>query len=197
MTSKSSTLKRLKALAKTIPDEPIIRGLLRLIENRHTGSDYAVAIIGASMIERALEVAILSRFVVLTKDQRSRLFAYEQKGPLADFAARSRFGAALGLFGADTFEDLEKIRTIRNLFAHATTLHKFSDEAIAAACADFKVLTFVFREDPAGWPIHTYSPKDNYVTVCIAISGRLRGRLENASEDDAPLIFQMSDRLLP
>ena len=151
MTSKTSTLKRLRALAKTIPDEPVIRGLLRVIENRHTGSDYAVAIIGASMIERALEVAILSRFVSLTKDQRNLLFAYEQRGPLADFAARGRFGAALGLFGADTFEDLEKIRMIRNLFAHATTLHKFSDEPIAEACADFKVLAFVFREDPAGW----------------------------------------------
>jgi hypothetical protein len=190
-------MKRLKALARTIPEEPIIRGLLRIIENRHTGSDYAVAIIGASIIERALKDAILSRFVSLNEDDQNRLFNYENKGPLADFGARTITARALGLFGADTFEDLEKIRTIRNLFAHATILHKFSDEAIAAACADFKVLTFVFREDPVGWQIRTYSPKDNYITACLTIAGRLKGRSENASEDNTSLIFPMSDDLLP
>jgi hypothetical protein len=124
MVSKSSTLKHLKALAKEVPDERRIRGLLRRMENRNLGSDYAVAIIGASLIERALEAAILSRFVPLDKDDRSRLFGYEQKGPLADMAARIRMGAALGLYGAETFRDLEKIRHIRNVFAHSPSLRK-------------------------------------------------------------------------
>jgi hypothetical protein len=167
---------------------------LRGIENRHTGSDYAVAIIGSSIVERALEVALLSRFVPLNKDEVDRLFSYDTNGPLANFGARSRMGVALGLFGGATFEDLEKIRNIRNLFAHATTLHKFSDQAIAEVCRGFRVLDFIFRDDID--VNYTPSGKDNYVTVCLAIAGRLRSRLENASEDEG-IVFPMSDGALP
>jgi hypothetical protein len=116
MVSRSSeTLEALKALAKEIPDDSRIRGQLRLIEDRHLGADYAIAIIGASLIERALETAIVARFVPLDtkagKALRKWLFSFQQKGPLADLGARSRFGLALGLYGERTFQDLEKIRT--------------------------------------------------------------------------------------
>ena len=76
--------------------KPTWRGLLRLIENQSLESDYAIAIVGASLIERALEVAILSRFVPMSKTDRGRLFEFEQ--PLGSFSARIRIGAALGLY---------------------------------------------------------------------------------------------------
>jgi len=187
--------KRLKALAKTIPDEHAIRGLLRLLENRTTGSDYAVAIIGASLIERALEAAILSRFAAIDTEERARLFGFEQKGPLADMGLRNRIGLALGLYGRPTFDDLEKIRLIRNLFAHATTIRKFSDQAIAEACLEFNVLDFVFGHEKG---THREPPKSAYVSACLHIAGRLRGRLEGSSSEDAPAItFPMEDGILP
>jgi hypothetical protein len=54
-------------------------------------------------------------------------------------AARNRMGAALGLYGPDTFKDLEKIRAVRNLFAHAPTLLGFDNKEIAQACSNFTV----------------------------------------------------------
>jgi hypothetical protein len=167
MAAKSSSLARLKALAKEIPDEPKIRGLLRVIENRHLGSDYAVAIIGASLIERALQAAILSRLVPLGEDDRNRVFNFEQKGPLADMAARNRMGAALGLYGPDTFKDLEKIRAVRNLFAHAPTLLGFDNKEIAQACLNFNLLEFVFKHE--GKTHHKEPPKTAYVPACLQI----------------------------
>ncbi|MBV8754012.1 MAG: hypothetical protein JO328_14215 [Hyphomicrobiales bacterium] len=199
MAAKPSPVDTLKALAKLSPDEGYVRGLLRIIEDRHLGSDYAVAIIGSSLIERALEAAILARFVPLT-DKRSKwadirawMFSFERKGPLADLGARNRFGLALGLYGESTFLDLEKIRTIRNLFAHSPSLRHFSHSAIAKACERFNVIDHVFRHEP-----HVReTPKAAYVTACITISGRLKGRLESAQDEDRPLIFPMVDELLP
>jgi hypothetical protein len=192
MASVTSALKRLKALAKVIPDETRIRGLLRVIENRQTGSDYAVAIIGASLVERALEVAILSRFVVMTKDERNRLFSYEAKGPLADFAARIRMAAALGLFGPSTLHNLETIRTIRNNFAHSATLRNFAHQDIISACDGFQSLPTTDDNPPGRIP-----PKTNYVTACVTIARQLRHRLENANEEDATIRFPKGDNLLP
>jgi hypothetical protein len=181
----------LKALSKEIPDDSHVRGLLRVIENRNLGSDYAIAIIGASLIERALEAAILSRFMPLEIKDRNWMFSFRQKGPLADLGARSRFGLALGLFGQPTFEDLEKIRTVRNLFAHSPSLRKFSEKPIARACNRFNVTEFVFRHEPA--LDHREPPKAAYITACLQIARRLKGRLEIG---EAPR-FPRSDQLLP
>jgi hypothetical protein len=198
MASPSEIFATLKALAKEIPDDSRIRGLLRLIENRHLGSDYAIATIGASLIERALEAAIVSRFVPFDtktgKSLRKWLFSFQQKGPLADLGARSRFGLVLGLYGEPTFEDLEKIRTVRNLFAHSPSLRKFSDRPIARACMQFNVTDFVFRHEPA----RQEPPQGAYVTVCLQIASRLKGRLESASDENgSDLNFPKDDRLLP
>jgi hypothetical protein len=196
MASRSSgQLESLKALSKEIPDDSRVRGLLRVIENRNLGSDYAIAIIGASLIERALEAAILGRFVPLEVKDRNWMFSFRQKGPLADLGARSRFGLALGLFGLPTFEDLEKIRTVRNLFAHSPSLRKFSEKPIARACERFNVTEFVFRHEPASGGQEP--PRAAYVTACLQIAGRLKGRLENSSDENDSKSFPMNDNLLP
>jgi hypothetical protein len=193
VSSPRSKLKLLKTLAKEIPDQSRIQGLLRLIEDKQVGSDYAVAIISASLVERALETAIVSRFVPLSKEDRDGLFEFGY--PLGDFAARIRFGAALGLYGADTFDDLQTIRGVRNQFAHSPTMREFSEPAIADVCSRFKVLDYVFGREPDRNP--SDSPKANYIDACLQITWRLKGRLENPSEDDFPIVFPMSDGLLP
>jgi Mannitol repressor len=195
MVSRSATFEALNALAKEIPEDSKIRGLLRIIESRHLGSDYAIAIIGASLVERALEAAILARFVPLGDRDRNWMFSFQEKGPLADLGARSRFGLALGLYGEPTFKDLEKIRRVRNLFAHSPALRKFSEKPIARACAQFNVSDFVFRHEQG--TEHQEPPPASYVTACLHIAGRLKGRLENASEENGSISFPMSDSLLP
>jgi hypothetical protein len=196
MAYSSAAFEALNALAKEIPDESKIRGLLRVIENRHIGSDYAVAIIGSSLVERALEAAILARFVPLGKGDRNLMFSFQQKGPLADLGARSRFGLALGLYGKPTYQDLEKIRRVRNVFAHATTLRKFTDGPIARVCSEFNVTEFVFAHEPAS--AQREPPRGAYITACLQIAGRLKARLENTVEQGALSIsFPMADGILP
>jgi DNA-binding MltR family transcriptional regulator len=164
--------RRLKKLAKRIPDERFVRGILRTLQNRHTVSDYPVAIVGSSMIERALRIAILSRFIPLQADEENKLFEFDQKGPIADLAMRIRIARALGLFGTNTFQDLEKIRHIRNLFAHSPDIITFAEKDITEACAFFHALQTASPDTT--W---TGTPKGNYIGACLAISSRLRARI--------------------
>jgi DNA-binding MltR family transcriptional regulator len=179
------SLRRLKELAKRIPDEGTEFALLRTLEDSR--AHYPIAIIGAAMIERALEVAITSRFVPLDKQGRNLLFDYEQKGLLADLGARIRMGCALGLFGPKTFADLEAIRHIRNLFAHAPSPRGFDDEEVSEACRHLSrsIRRFAAR------PSLARTDSELYIEACIEISSHLRER--HAIEPE----FPMWDDLLP
>lgn len=121
MASKSTPESRLKRLAKEIPTEEETYNLLKSLEGQDShASDRATAIVGAAMIENALEVVILSRlYPLLSKDDRLDLFDGDKNAPLATFSSRIRMGYALGIYGKVTQSHLDRIRTIRNVFAHS------------------------------------------------------------------------------
>jgi hypothetical protein len=199
MTSQPSTSTRLKNLAKRIPDERLIHGMLRVLAGRHVSADYPIAIAGAAVIERALEAAILSRCIPLDEEERKLLFNFEQGGPLADFGTRIRFAHALGLFGPKTHQDLKHINVIRNLFAHSTSLLGFSEDEIKDACAGFNMKDPL----PSGLkPEGLAGPQGQYITACLQIAARLKLRLEeeaqNALSAASKLInFPSADGRLP
>jgi hypothetical protein len=197
MTSASSTSKRIRRLANSIPNESRLRGFFRVLENRHVASDYPIAIMGGAMIERALEAGILSRCVALDKDGRNRLFSFDFKGPLADLSARIKMGAALGLYGNQTQADLDCIRQIRNAFAHSPSLLSFNAEDIALACSKLHI----FRQlTTAESEYANDTPKGRYTSACLAITGRLRSRLQTltvAKVRAKYASFPRQDGLLP
>lgn len=167
---------------------------MRILETRHVGSDYPVTLIGASLLERALEAAILSRLVPMNQDARNRLFSFQNKGPIADFASKIRFAGALGLFGPQTTSDLNHINQIRNLFAHSATIFGFDEHAIAEACGQLNITKNL--DDPK----QAKTPKGAYITACLMISSRLRSRLERAELASALAkyaLYPMHDGLLP
>jgi hypothetical protein len=85
----------------------------------------------------------------------------QQKGTLADLAARVGFGYALGLSGPKTAEDLHRIVTIRNLFAHSASLLDFNEPAINDACAEFYT-----KERVADGLSGISAPQARYITAC-------------------------------
>jgi hypothetical protein len=178
MTSEPSPTARLKKLLKRAPNERLIRGLLRVLESRHVGSDYPVALMGAAIIERALEAAILTRFVTLTPDQHKRLFRFENRGPLRDAEARIQVAAALGLFGPTTERDLQIIRNVRNAFAHWPSLFGFDQDEVVHACAHLKIIKGPATAELA---IARNTPKGRYISACLEISARLRKTVELSS----------------
>jgi hypothetical protein len=160
---------RLKKLAQEIPPMGEVRKLLLALEMENTPlSDYAIALIGASLVERTLQASIEARFIRLTEDEQRRLFSYEHRGPLADFSARIKIGYAMGAFGPNTRDDLEHIRHIRNLFAHAPSVMRFSIPEIAEAC-EFAIIKKL-RIAEGGSPEDARSA---YSAACMAIARRL------------------------
>ena len=90
---------------------------LRIITNLKTIPDQAVALVCGAMVERGLERAIASRLKKLEKGHYHGIF--DGGGMLSGFMARMKMGYALSLFGAETYNDLDNVREIRNAFAPA------------------------------------------------------------------------------
>ena len=117
---------RLTELANAIPSDTAIHTTMIALDSQaNSFADYAIAVVGAGLIEKALEVVILTRFVALNPDERGSIFDYIKQGPLCDLSSRIKISYALGLFGPRTRDDLEHIRTIRNSFAHSLKLLRF------------------------------------------------------------------------
>jgi hypothetical protein len=172
MASKDSPLKRLKKLAAEIPPDHAIH--LHLSALRHIDfADHAVAMMGAGLIEKALEVAILSRLIPMGNKDRQRLSNYDHHGPLSDLSARIRLGLAMGIYGPHTFDDLTKIREVRNAFAHSLWYIRFETAEVASMC-EFHATKRMTLADGAP----SAGPRARYVWTTTHLALALKTRIQ-------------------
>jgi DNA-binding MltR family transcriptional regulator len=138
-----------------------------------------VALIAGSWIEKTLEIGILSKFIKLEDDQRKRLFDYDHRGPISDFSARIKIAAALDLFGPKTHADLERIRMVRNAFAHSVHLLKFNTKEVADVCNELYLPTTLTLVEGGG---RDQEPKSRYINTVITISRRIKTRMVSSGD---------------
>lgn len=100
-------------------------------------SDQAVVLFSCAFLDRALERAILTRMRKLKSKYHRQLFL--GTGPLSSFWAKIRLAYSLALFGPETYEELDKLREIRNVFAHAAHPVKFGTKRIATHCKKLRL----------------------------------------------------------
>jgi hypothetical protein len=116
-------------------DEPRER-LVRALAGVKEYDDRAAVLVFAAMVEQYLEIAITA--VLKTPPAKTaKLFLYESPeggGPLSTFAAKIKMGEALGLYEESMTNDLNMMKLIRNVFAHARVHVDFKHEAVMAAC---------------------------------------------------------------
>lgn len=96
--------------------------------------DRAMAIIDSADLERSLERALESRMRPLSKAEFRNIFVGEN-APLVSFSAKTKIAHAFGLIGPRTVSELDKIRTIRNQFAHSPKPISFKTHSVKACCA--------------------------------------------------------------
>lgn len=99
--------------------------------------DRVVAIVCGALLERALENGIATRLRVLKRNRYKEIF--DTGGVLIGFQAKIRMAYALNLFGEATYAELNLIREIRNVFAHAAHGVRFSTPRIARHCSKLKL----------------------------------------------------------
>jgi DNA-binding MltR family transcriptional regulator len=78
-------------------------------------SDRGSALIAVAWVDDALEACLKSRF----RDEKTIVDSLlRQDGPLGSFSSRIKTAYLLGLITASLYSDLERMRGIRNDFAH-------------------------------------------------------------------------------
>ncbi len=89
-----------------------------------------------SLMDVWLERVLKKALIPMSNKMYKRLFnAYR---PLNTFAAKIVVAYAVGAISLETYEELEKLRNIRNLFAHGTELITFATEEVASLLATLK-----------------------------------------------------------
>lgn len=171
MASGSKGENRLKALAKEIPDHRITNALLLALEHKADlfQTDRMTALLGAAIIEHALQVALMSKFVPLGKTDHSNVFDGAGNGTLGSLSNKTRLGHALGLFGPQTRADIDIIRNVRNVFAHAlSTRVAFKHDDVASECKKLRTVgVYNYEKDP----------RTRFVGAVLTISDGLRQRI--------------------
>lgn len=105
-------------------------------------ADRTAAIMAASMVETVLEELLISSFKDKSKDLLPRLF--ENRGPLSDFNGKILIAQAFKIAGLNC-EELQRVRHIRNCFAHARTKVTFETPEIAKEVDDFAAVKAIKR----------------------------------------------------
>lgn len=128
---------------------PQERSITRLIRQRPTEQDYATldrevqhahprsaAILLSSEVELYLEFAILTRFP--RNDTKTVKLLVDRDGPLSGFYAKIHLAYAMGIIDDDTCHDLNIIRRVRNVFAHAPRPIIFATQEVSREISRIK-----------------------------------------------------------
>jgi DNA-binding MltR family transcriptional regulator len=106
---------------------------LDVLEELEKDGPRGAALLGHAMLENILKRLLLHAMVPLGKEEEDRLF--DGLGPLSGMSSRTILAYALGLISKQTRRDLDKIRAIRNRFAHTGKKVTFDDPEVVKLCA--------------------------------------------------------------
>lgn len=137
-----------------------------MVETYATESDRAAAVLGASFIDARLQ-EMLHQYMV-AEQTVADLFSGDR--PLATFSARISLAYALGLLPLNIREDLDRIRRIRNHFAHHPDAVSFSVSPARDLCRTLAAI----RSDPLKTPIaERWPPRRQFLVTLAAVSYHL------------------------
>lgn len=111
----------------------LFEGLHRQAQRTHAG----VAISTAAILDRQLELALKRAMRPMSNTLYRRLFV-DSIGPLYGFSNKIVMAHSLGIVSKDVYAELEKIKKIRNKFAHSSGFLHFGSEKIAPLPAELK-----------------------------------------------------------
>lgn len=96
----------------------------------------SVAISGAAILDATLERCLKRTMREMTRKMYDDLF--DPMRSLGSFASKIALAYALEVIDLDTYHEMEKVRKIRNEFAHSTTNLHFNSDEIAPLYAALK-----------------------------------------------------------
>jgi hypothetical protein len=130
--------------------------------------DRALVLISGSFLEQGLE-SVIATAMVREYDDRdgwAELFGGDRRGAIDGFRGKIVLGHALGAYPKTFKEDLDRVRHIRNAFAHSRDDISFRTKEVADVC-QFQTTDHFGSGDPA---IHFSDARARYVFMVFFAS---------------------------
>jgi DNA-binding MltR family transcriptional regulator len=110
-------------------------------------SDRGCVLVGAAFIDEGLEILLRSRMLHDAPSVKACVDPlFTGLGPLRSFWAKTQLCRALDLMSDWMYEDLERIRNLRNLFAHSYENASFEDPRVIALTEGLKAANEVVKK---------------------------------------------------
>jgi hypothetical protein len=107
------------ALKRLLKEQPTLDDVTKAMEELNTDGPRGTVVLAGTLIDDLLRGAILYHMRPLKVEEHDSLFL--SIGPLSGFSARIRIAYAFGIVGPSVRDDLDRLRELRNAFAHART----------------------------------------------------------------------------
>jgi DNA-binding MltR family transcriptional regulator len=158
----TETSVKLRPLSET---HPHLEEFSAFLEALNKESDRGAALICAAMLDDILEKT-LAAFLIDNKDSKKLFTGFN--APLGTFSARILAAYSLGLISEEEYDECNRIRLIRNEFAHH--IHQdFAGQKVSALCDNLKLAA-------RGFPAAQNVPRGYFLTASTALILRLTNR---------------------
>lgn len=175
MTRAKKSFSSLSDLTRQRPTLPEIMVMARYHER--IADDRTIAVIQAANLENSIQecIAILlnPRPGEKISDGQIKELFIRDGAPIGTFSAKIKVAHAMEVFGDKTRSDLDRIRAVRNAFAHARKPIKFTTSAVETVCSQLRVQTLIKRpsehvyHEDLPWPPVT--PRHQYYYATNAL----------------------------
>lgn len=142
-------------------------------------SDRGAALVAATLVDISLRRLMRTRFANF-EDFEKIVFDGEA-APLGNFSARIKLARAMGVVGSAVEDHLNRIRRIRNQFAHSALKIDFQHPLIAAE------IEGLLDDDGNGWKPEFTVERRRYIGTSIALIVAMERELETHLQDMIPI----------
>lgn len=152
-------------------DKPHLREFTAFLDALNKESERGAALIAAAMLDDLLGRSIKA---FLVEDAKVEHLLEGFNAPLGSLSARALAAFALGILSAKEYQECERLRKIRNEFAH--NVHSsFEDQKLRDLCANLEY-------SAKGAPGAPVGPKGQYTTAAVALIVGLTNRPHYATQ---------------
>jgi hypothetical protein len=147
-----------------------------IIEGFHESDDRTTAIMGVALIDELIE-EILRRHLSCDEasvkaDGTCRKLGetfFGQSGLLSSFSSKIDICLALGIVGKKTYDNLHRLREVRNKFAHTLLMDKHKKGLFGVSFSSTKIVSYCNALSPfTGFPFAAKAtPKEKFTVICV------------------------------
>jgi hypothetical protein len=149
-------------------------------------NDRIVAIRASAYVEHSLLNLLVTAMRAMTEEENEAIF-FGPHATLSDFASRIDVAYAFGLVSLEERRDLDTIRKIRNVFAHAIIDVEFDQTLISAECSKFDII----KEGSTARQQYLFSAHDMVIKLLEKLTDMLKRQHAAAlTQTSALLSFQ-------